>query len=269
MKALLQFVRGHWVLSLLGAAAVTVGLSLWLSRPSGRYVEMSPKRGPIIEAIYGLGTVRSDQSHDVKIGVIGTISHVQVREGQAVLAGAPLVTFESMGVFRAPFGGTVTLAPFTEGESVFPQQTAVRIEDLKSLSIEVSLEQRGALRVRKGQPVKVIFESVRGQSFVGEVAALFPRSGEFIARIAAKTLPAEALPGMTADVAIEVARKDDALLVPLKALQQGRLVRLREGRRASVPVEVGTVDGNWAELLKGEVTTDDLVLVPKGEADRP
>ena len=38
--------------------------------------------------------------------------------------------------------------------------------------------------------------------------------------------------------------------------------------RVKVPVEVGIVDGQWAELLKGEITETDRLLIPKRKGAR-
>ena len=95
------------------------------------------------------------------------------------------------------------------------------MEDLADKYIEVSLEQEGALRVKEGQQVKILFESLRGNVFKGKVQAIFPKNEEFITHIEVEGLGAEVLPGMTADVSITVSTHDDALLVPVSGVSNG------------------------------------------------
>ncbi|MDX5152521.1 MAG: hypothetical protein R3188_08600, partial [Acidiferrobacterales bacterium] len=71
------------------------------------------------------------------------------------------------------------------------------------------------------------------------------------------------LPGMTADVAIEVSHKDKALLVPLSAITDGRVRIRRDGKRKTVKLSIGSIDGNWAEVLSGDISVNDEVLVPR------
>ena len=227
---------------------------------------VSPKYGPIVEAIYGLGKVKTDGVFEVKLGVIKTIEKLYVREGDIVKKGAPLIRFEGDLLFRAPFAGTITNTPFHEDQYVFPQQVAVRMEDLATKYIEVSLEQQGALRVKAGLPVRVVFESIRGEVLTGKVSAVFSRNDEFLAHIDVP-LADNVLPGMTADVAIEVDRKEKVLLVPLSAISDGRIKIRRDGNRKIVKLKIGSVDGNWAEVLEGDIELDDKIIVSRSGAE--
>jgi len=235
---------------------------------TGTYVRNSqveyvqPKYGPIVEAIYGLGKVKTDRVYEVKLAVVKTISNIYVHEGALVKKGERLVRFDDGLVFTAPFAGTVTLIAFHENQSVFPQQPVIRIEDLQTKYIEVSLEQQGALRVRPGLPVRVVFESIRGEVLKGKVSAIFSRNEEFLAHIDVP-LAENILPGMTADVAIEVDHKDKALLVPLSAISDGRIHVDRDGKRMTIQLKIGSIDGNWAEVVEGDVSLNDRILVTK------
>jgi multidrug efflux pump subunit AcrA (membrane-fusion protein) len=195
------------------------------------YEVVRPKRGEITEAVYGLGRVKSNHRFEVIIGVIATVKKLHVQEGDFVKKGASLIQFETSALFKAPFDGTVTLTAVRENETALPQSVILRLEDLNDRYLELSLEQQAALRVRKGQPAKVSFESLRGKILEGRVAALFPREDEFLAHVSVQGLEASVLPGMTADVAVEVGKIPEATLVPLKALNNGMLTLKRDGPR--------------------------------------
>jgi len=246
-----------------GVLLLVAGLAISTVVVRNNQVEyVKPKYGPIVEAIYGLGKVKTDRVYEVKLGIIKVVKKIYVREGMTVKKGDPLVRFDGDLVFTAPFNGTVTLVSFHENQSVFPQQPVVRVEDLNTKYIEVSLEQQGALRVRPGLPVRVVFESIRGEVLKGKVSAIFSRNEEFLAHINVP-LADNILPGMTADVAIEVSHKDKALLVPLSAITDGRVRVRRDGKRKTVKLSIGSIDGNWAEVLDGDVSVNDEVLVPR------
>jgi multidrug efflux pump subunit AcrA (membrane-fusion protein) len=222
---------------------------------------IAPRRGPIIEAVYGIGTVTARRTYSLRIGVTSAIDRLYVREGDLVRAGEPLLKLREIPTFVAPYNGTVTSLAFSEGETVFPQIPILVLTDTVAPYLEVVLEQEGALRVRPGQQARFNLESLRGVRFDGTVHSIYPREGQFRVRIDAPDLPPEVLPGMTADVAIEVSRMEDALLIPVSALHAGRVSLLRGSRKLKIAVEIGSVDGEWAEVISGDIQSGDAIIV--------
>lgn len=229
------------------------------------YEVVNPKTGDLKEAVYGLGKVKSVHRYDVKLGVTATVKQVFVREGQSVKQSEKLIELDEGVAFRAPFHGTVTRIAAYVGETALPQTTLLRLEDLEDRFIEVPLEQEAALRVRPGQVARVSFESMRGEVFSGKVTELYPKDEEFFANVAVNGLSESVLPGMSADVSVEIGAITGATLVPLKAIHNGMIIVRRNGRREKVKVEIGHVDGLWAEIKGAALNLSDEILVPKAE----
>ncbi len=246
-------------------ALVVLAAVLWGVRRQRSFEYVKPVRGEVTEAVYGLGKVKSIHRFEVKLGVLSTVKRLFVREGQHVRAGEKLIEFDSNALFRAPFEGTITLIHNYEGETALPQIPILRLEDLRQRFIELSLEQEGALRIKPGQVAKISFESVRGKTHPGKVTALFSREDEFLAHIEVEGLDEGVLPGMTADVTIEIGKISGALLVPVKAIQSGMVSVRRGGKRQKIKVEVDHVDGLMAEIKGDALSLSDEVLVPKSE----
>ncbi len=228
---------------------------------SSRFKVVHPWKGDIVEAVYGLGKVKSDKRYEVIIGVLETVSKRYVSEGQFVKKGAPLIRFEEGIDFRAPFDGTITLANLYAGEVALPHTPLIRLEDLTHTYIELSLEQQAAIRVRVGQKALVSFETVRGQVLIGRVKSIFPRNDEFIVNIEVSDLEKSILPGMTADVAIEIGTIQNATLVPLTSLQNGSLTIRRDGHWIKKKFEVGHIDGEAAEIIGDELKLSDEIRI--------
>jgi macrolide-specific efflux system membrane fusion protein len=261
---MLGFFKHHKVWSfILALLTGVIGLLIGISVKNNNVEYVSPKIGDITESIYGLGKVKTDQIYEVKIAVIKTLEKLHVHEGDFVEKGQPMVEMEDNLIFKAPFSGTVTYIAFHEKQSIFPQQTVLRLEDLSKKYIEVSLEQQGALRVNKGQAVRILFESIRGEQLSGIVSSIFSRQEEFLAHIAVDGLGDNVLPGMTADIAIEVGTRSNAMLVPLSAVSNGRIKVLRNDRKKTLSITVGGVDGVWAEVTKGDLKKDDQIIIKK------
>jgi multidrug efflux pump subunit AcrA (membrane-fusion protein) len=262
---MLPFLKKHYIGVLVSSLILVAIIILIISNARNSVDYVSPRHGPIVEAIYGLGKVKSDKFYEVKLAIIKSVKTVFVNEGDSVSKNDRLIEMDGGLVFYAPFDGTVTNIAYRESQPVFPQQTILRMEDITNKYIEVSLEQQAALRVKKNQKVTIVFESIRGEQISGTVSSIFPRDDEFLAHIAVQNLGENILPGMTADIAIEINRKENALLIPLSGISNGQIRILRDGKKLVIPVKVGGVDGNWAEVTEGDLLMTDQVLVRKAK----
>lgn len=252
-----------WVASLI-ILFISAGIGLYFFRTAKSSFEIiKVRRGPVKEAIYGLGTVVSEKKFSFKVGVTKTLESVYVSEGDEVQKGAMLLKFTDGLIVKSPLAGTVLDLPFNPGENVFADKPSIVIENLHSLYVEARIDQQGAIRVKAGLPVSLSFENLRSKSFRGKVHSIFPSQGEFVARIHSEALPPEILPGMTADVAIEVAHKDDVLLVPVRAISSGHVLVKRQSGREKVKVEIGISDDEWAEVLGSNLQKDEDVLIKR------
>ena len=259
--------KSKWPWFLIGFLLVAGIIATIAFKRSSKYEFVTPRRGSITEAIYGLGKVKTYKKYDVKIGVMSTVEKIYAREGDVVKKGQPLIRFAESLMFHSPLNGTVTFLGVDEAEAVAPQMAIMSVKDLTNRYIEVSLEQQGALRVQKNQKADVIFESLRGEKLAGRVKALFPKNDEFLAHIQVDGLMDNVLPGMTADVSITVGEHENVLLVPVSSLVNGHITIIRNDEKTKVPIKVGGIDGEWAEVIEGDIRDDDQVMM-KASAEK-
>ena len=249
---------------MIGASAVVAGLvSFYFVRAESTSELRNPRVGTVVEAVYGLGTVVSPLTYQVKTLVGQIVSDVYVIEGDTVKKGEPIIRLDGSGNILAPFEGTVTSVSLKKGELLFASNPGVTLVNLKSLYLEVSLEQQAAMRVRKGQSAIITFESIRGERFQGKVQSVYPRETQFIVRISLESFPEGILPGMTSDVAIEVGRKENVLSIPFRAISGGQISIKRAGKNLKEAVKIGVVDGEWAEVTSGNIHASDEIYVRK------
>ncbi len=221
-------------------------------------------KGSALESVYGIGTVTANRSFQLKPGVTTSVLKLYVKEGDQVKKGARLVDLSDMNPVHSPFDGTITFLPAKVGETVFAQSVVLSVVDLTDRYIIVSLEQRAALRVVQNQKAKINFDSMRNQSFDGIVQAIYSNDNNFFVRIGADNLPPQILPGMTGDVAISIAEHKDVLLVPVAAIESGKVyVDLGHGRSKQVNIKIGVVDATMAELIEGDLREGDRLQIRK------
>jgi membrane fusion protein, macrolide-specific efflux system len=264
MKIPWSWPKEHKIVTAAVAVFVVVAVILAIRSIQSRNERLTEplKKGSIIESVYGIGTVSPNRRFDLKVGVTSTIRRLYVQEGDQVKRAQPLVQLDDV-IFNAPFAGTITSLPFKVGETVFAATPVLSVVDLRDRYLVVSLEQRGALRVRPGQKARISFDSMRGEAYGGEVESVYSHDNNFLVRIDVSSLPPQILPGMTADVAVAIAERRDVLLAPAAAIDAGKVyVRRGPGRPRAVEVKIGIVDGTMAEIVAGDVHEGDRLVIP-------
>lgn len=222
---------------------------------------ITPTRGDIVESVYGLGTVKSEESFSAKVAITSSVVEFYVSEGQDIQKGQKLLKTDQGATIFSPFSGRVTDIPFSIKENIFPQTTILSVVNLKKLYLTVSLEQQAIMRIRPNLNAEVSFEFFRNNKLRGKITSIFTASDQFIAKVELEEWPDGVLPGMTADVAIEIARKSDALLVPTRAIVNGNITIKRHGKKMKLPVQVGLADLEKAEILSPKLELDDELIL--------
>lgn len=220
------------------------------------------KKGDLVEAAYAVGTVKSDQVYNLKVGVGTRVIERHVRLGDEVTKGDLLMTLEGFPVFRAPFTGTITAMNYEAGELVTAQSVILTLTNMKSLRLELSLDERTISSIKKEQIARINFEGSRDKLFTGKVRSIYANEGEFVVIVDADLSLATLYPGMTADVAIQVGLHEQKLLIPMGAVDQSdTLMVVRQGHPLAVKVELGANDGEYVVIKSGDVTEGDKVVV--------
>ena len=140
-----------------------------------------------------------------------------------------------------------------------------------SLRIEAEVSELDIANIRVGQPVAFTFDAIEGRTFAGHVTSVAPREISkdedvyYKVKIAIDDEEPAIRIGMTADLDIEVGRKDDALLVPRRQVyrREGKdyvKVLAANGKTEEIAVVVGLRGRDEYEILSG-VRESDLIVV--------
>ncbi|ASV11288.1 efflux RND transporter periplasmic adaptor subunit [Leptospira santarosai] len=232
-------------------------LFLFLSMKEKNKAEDVAVLGPIAEKVYGLGTVHSLDTFRFRVGVPTKITKVFVLEGDEVVPGQALLQLEGMAVVRSPIRGIVSDVGYHEGEVAFQNLLAIEVLGIGSKYLIVALDEQILLSVRKGQKALIRFEGKPNEVAQGRVQGTFSRAGQFFARIETAYFPEGVLPGMSADVAIEIGNKENAVLVPRKYEKKRKIIIFRNGKSISVPFTPGLKSERFIEIKEGDVQAGD------------
>lgn len=172
-------------------------------------------------------------------------------------------------VIRSPVDGVVISRAIDVGQTVaasFQTPTLFTIaQDLTKMQIEVSVDEADISRIQLHQTASFTVDSYPEQSFRGEVVQI--RSAPVITQnvvtyvvlVNVDNSELKLMPGMTANVSVEVAKKDDALKLPPAALRFKPKSKAADakvkgtGTSAQRPAGVGGRPGSAGKGASGKV----------------
>lgn len=169
---------------------------------------------------------------------------------------------------RAPFDGVLGARLVSPGDRVSKTTALVRIDAVDRLRLLFSVPELAVTAMRVGSPVAMSVAAYPDERFPGEVYFVAPTLD-----VASRRLPLRAWigneahrlrPGMFANIRLEVARRDDALVIPEAALAydaDGPFVwRVGAGDTAQrVPVAIGIRQAGQVEVTSGLAAGDRIV----------
>lgn len=161
----------------------------------------------------------------------------------------------------APQSGIVTTLDLTVGEFAQAGRPVITIADLEHLQINLSIDETDIPRVQVGQPVVLDLDAFPEQAVDGVVREIAPAATTLqgvvnYQVVVAVTPGALALkPGMTANANVQVARRENVLLAPTRAIRaQGSkrlVVVLENGQPREVFVSLGLSNDQFTEITAG------------------
>jgi len=169
---------------------------------------------------------------------------------RAIVGG--LETRVSDADIRAPQEGVVLARYIEPGEVVAVNQSLFKVGDVRSLVLEVRIDEADVARVHEGSHVVASLHAFPDQTFGGSVFIVMPDADRdtksYLAKVRLDSPPAGLRSGMTAEVNIVVTEHDGVLLAPADAVKDGQVWRVRDGRASRTKVKIGIHD-----LLRSEV----------------
>ena len=191
----------------------------------------------------------------------------------------------------SPVDGVVVSVNVAVGQTVaasFQTPTLFLIAgDLTKMQVDTNVSESDVGRVREGQPATFTVDAYPGQPFHGRVAQVrnAPITVQNVVTydvvVAVDNPGLELKPGMTANVSITTAKRDQALRIPVRALRfhpdgdgaasgpagasaaedSAVYVVAPDGALRRVAVEAGVRDGQHVEVLNGDLHEGDRIVV--------
>ncbi len=184
--------------------------------------------------------------------IAGTVLAVNASVGEQVSAGS-----------QASVSSAATSASSSSNDFIV-------IADLENLQVKASVDQVDIPKVAKGQSVSISLDALPDKEFKGKVIFVDPNPLSSQDVITYNIIVSIEKPdpkiqlGMTANLKIDLGRRENVLVVPNLALRsvEGQKVvsKLIDGTPTDIPVEVGLSDDDNTEITSGLLEGDEIVI---------
>ncbi len=180
-------------------------------------------------------------------------------------------------VITAPEAGTITQVDTKVGEQANVSQEVIILQDVSNLHAEADVSEANIATLQIGQPIDYTFDALGpDQHFTGKVLTINPASTvisgvvDYLVKGSLDNIP-NIKPGMTANMTILVAQKNNALAVPSTAIinnNNKQYVRVIDNDHSKtyheVQVQTGLqADGGLVEITSGLKDGQEIVTYMK------
>lgn len=175
----------------------------------------------------------------------------------------------------AALAGTITAINKKEGETVQPSEAIFSFLTSGSTEIKTDIYEEDVVKVKVGDETDIRVTAFPGQIFSGKVLTIDPAEKlidgvvYYEVTIGFNDAPQEIRPGMSADITIKTASRNDVLVIPGSAVEKNKdgefFVNITDGKEiiAEREVEIGLRgSNNLAEILSG-ILEGERIAVPK------
>ena len=170
----------------------------------------------------------------------------------------------------APIDGVIAQRMVKQGNLIQLNTALFRLVDARRLEAVLNVPERELATMREGLGVTMQVDALPGRDFSGRISRVSPvvdaGSGTF--RVVCSFDSGEVLkPGMFGRVGVTYDQRGDALTIPRTALLEdageAAVFAVREGAAVRVPIELGYVSGELAEIRSGLAEGESVVTAGK------
>lgn len=180
----------------------------------------------------------------------------------------------------SPIQGTIIDKNYKAGETNEAGRVLCSIYDLSYLTMTLSVDELDISDIAVGQEVRITADAVEGKTYTGLVTKVSvagtSSGGTTTYPVTVRIDETEGLlPGMNVDAAITLQSASNVLAIPAGALSRGNTVLvtagspsaasgtpMENGEYYSVPIEIGTSDSSYIEIVSGLLEGDTVAYIP-------
>jgi len=280
-KAVLRFADNGFVLG--GEAVVSDEQGAVYGNGSAELANpvMVTARGGTIDRIHrqeGSSVSRGSRIFSLKGEILSPALYTHIDQRQSIKADldAVLEDMESLNV-RAGTDGVISGLNLTKNQTVQEGSALFTVQSKELVKIDVDIDELDIAHIETGGLASVSFDALPGKAYGARIVKINPigvsqnNVTSYTVTLVLDDVP-EVMLGMSADVQIVSQRAENALLIPIEAIQivggerfvvlEGDIDETLDATPATHKVETGITDGVLIEIVEG-LEEGDRVAVPQ------
>ncbi len=212
-----------------------------------------------------------------QVAAAADLETAQAAVGEADKQLAELAAIHDFATIRAPFPGVITARHVDLGDLVqkmdqagpTPSRPLLKIAKLDKVRVRVSLPENDAVHADTGDSVRIRFRALPGKPRVGNISrtarGLDTATRTMLVEIDLDNPDRDLLPGMYGEATITLSEQQSAMVLPHDVVrydEQGHayvFVVDALDTLQSMPIRVGSDDGNLVEIRSGLTGTESVV----------
>ena len=165
-------------------------------------------------------------------------------------------------------GGSSQQGQTGDGQGSSSNSSFIKIVDLSDIQIKATIDQADIPKITAGQRVTIDLDALLDKDFEGSIVSIDPVANTsqnvttYNAYISLDKTDTSIRLGMSADVKIDLGKRDDVLLVPniaVRSGEDGKVVRkIVDGEPTDIKVVTGLSDENNTEIISGLFEGDEI-----------
>lgn len=220
-----------------------------------------------------LYTNLSSAQQDISTITSSGASGISLYEAQIIQAQAKISTLKSQindSTLKSPIDGRIVELDKKSGETIQAKETVVSVISNSYFEVKVNIYEGDIADIRIGNTVQIELVAFPDQKISGKVVSIDPSEKlvddvvYYETTISLDSEPEGIKEGMTADVVVQVAKKENVLMVPKKGIEKingERIAKvLKSGKIEEVKVQVGLEGTEYTEIISGLNGGEDIVV---------
>lgn len=172
-------------------------------------------------------------------------------------------------LIKAPFEGIISLNTISIGTPVNEQTELFTIVDVDPMKLDFRVPAEYLKYISVGQTVNIVIDGFEDEPFAGTIEAIDakvdPHAHSIAVRANLRNEKRILKPGLFARVELVVGSKDDALIVPLEAVESSGdeeyVFKVFKGVAYRFPVTTGIQEGDNIQIVRGVAEGEPVVTV--------
>lgn len=194
-----------------------------------------------------------------------------VEEDDIVLAGENILQYSNGTYLTAGYDCLIDSYSVPETGSICTSSNYVQVQNLETMTMQVSISESEINKVAKGQEVEIVLSAFEDKTYTGTIKSInnagsYSSSGSTYAAVIEFENDGEVKIGMSATCSIVIEKAENCIAIPIQAVQTNSdqkyvVVVNEDGTTSDVNINTGISNDTYVQITEGLSGTEKIQMV--------